>query len=570
MKSFSLLFLVSIFSFSSFSQKTAFELDSNTTCTYNELITFYKTLDNRFDQCLLTEQGITDSGKPLHLLVLSKDRIFTPEDARKKGKTVILINNGIHPGEPEGMDAAAMLARDLLESKKLSDQLVICIIPVYNIGGMLNRGTSRVNQNGPREYGFRGNARNYDLNRDFIKTDSRNSQSFQEIFQRWKPDLFMDTHTSNGADYQHIMTLIETQNDKLNSEIQEFGGKLTKNLYKKMKAEGYDMVPYVNSLKGTPESGIASFLETPRYSTGYAALHHVIGYMPETHMWKSYPQRVRSTYALLKSFVSLNTEQITELKNARQKVKENVKKQTEFPLTWKLDTTRFEKIDFHGYESGQKTSLVTGMPRLYYDHSKPFTKSIPYYNRYVVDIAIKKPKAYIVPQGWTRVIELLRINGVKMQPLAKDQAIKTETYYIENYKTSPAPYEGHYTHSEVKLKPVIQDILFYAGDWVIETNQEANRYIIETLEPQAHDSFFNWNFFDSILGQKEYFSPYIFEETAFAILEEDSLLKTEFENLKKSDDKFRTNSRAQLDWIYKRSPYYEKTHLRYPVGRIVN
>jgi hypothetical protein len=564
-----LLLFFFLASYSLQAQKTAFELDSNTTYTYQELIDFYKILDKKHSQCRLFEEGKTDNGKPLHLLVLSKDKIFSPEEAHKSGKTVILINNGIHPGEPEGMDAAAMLARDLLEGNKLSKDLVICIIPVYNIGGMLNRGTSRVNQNGPNEYGFRGNSRNFDLNRDFIKTDSRNSQSFQAIFQKWKPDLFMDTHTSNGADYQYIMTLIDTQNSKLHPELQPFAKEFTGNLYSKMKTSGYTMVPYVNSFKNTPESGIMSFLETPRYSTGYAALHHVIGYMPETHMWKPYPQRVRSTYSLLSHFIDLNSQQIAQLKQAKKATKERVINQTEFPLTWKLDTTKYESLEFLGYESGEKQSLVTGQNRLFYDRKKPFTKTIRYYNQYKPELSITKPKAYIIPQGWSRVIELLKLNGVKMQPLPNDQKMEVEMYYIESFKTSPSPYEGHYMHSDVQLKPVTQQVQFYKGDWLIETNQEANRYLIETLEPQAHDSFFNWNFFDSVLGQKEYFSAYIFEEEAYKLLQESPTLKAEFGKLKSEDEKFKSNARAQLDWIYKKSPYYEKTHMRYPVGRII-
>jgi hypothetical protein len=563
-----LVLLLLLATYSSFAQKTAFELDSNSTFSYANLIEYYQDLDQKYEQAQLQKHGLTDSGKPLHLLVISQDQTFKPEEARKKGKTVIFINNGIHPGEPEGIDASAMLARDILKENKLSNDLVICIVPIYNIGGMLNRGTSRVNQNGPKEYGFRGNAKNYDLNRDFIKTDSKNSQSFQEIFQQWKPDLFMDTHTSNGADYQYIMTLIDTQNSKLHPELQPFAKELTESLYTKMKATGYPMIPYVNSFKGTPESGIVSFLETPRYSTGYASLNQVIGYMPETHMWKPYAQRVSSTYALLQHFIDLNPQQIARLKQARKATKESVIKQMEFPLTWKLDTTRYETLEFLGYESGEKPSSVTGLNRLFYDREKPFVKSIRYYNQYKPEIVITKPMAYIVPQGWTRVIELLKINGVEMRPLAEDQKMEVEMYYIESYKTSPSPYEGHYMHSDVQLKSVNQEVQFYKGDVMIYTNQEANRYLIETLEPQAHDSFFNWNFFDSILGQKEHFSAYIFEEEAYKLLQENPILKAEFEKRKAEDEKFKTNARAQLDWIYKRSPYYEKTHLRYPIARL--
>jgi hypothetical protein len=551
-----------------FAQITAFEKDSNTTCTYPELMAFYKTLAAQYPSARLFTEGPTDSGHPLNLLVISEDKVFSPEEARKRGKTVLLVNNGIHPGEPEGMDAAAMLARDILRAKSLPKDLVLCIIPVYNIGGMLNRGVSRVNQNGPKEYGFRGNALNYDLNRDFIKADSKNSQSFQAIFQKWKPDLFMDTHTSNGADYQHIMTLIDTQNDKLQAALQPLGKSYTASLYARMKASGYDMVPYVNGFRGAPENGIVSFLESPRYSTGYAALHHVVGYMPETHMWKSYPERVHATYTLLKHFISPSPEQITQIRTARKAAYEEVKRQKTFPLTWKVDTTRYDQIPFMGLASGQKKSLVTGLDRLYYDRTQPFTKTIPYYNRFVADVSIEKPAAYLIPQGWTKAIQLLQLNGVKMKALEKDQKMEVEVYYIESYKTSPMPYEGHYTHSDVKLKTVKQEVPLYRGDWIIETGQDADRYLVETLEPQATDSYFNWNFFDSILGQKEHYSAYIFEEEAYKLLQENPAWKAEFEALKSKDEKFKNSSRAQLDWIYKKSPYYERTHLRYPVFRL--
>src|SRR5690606_29098838 len=175
-------------------------------------------------------------------------------------------------GEPEGIDASMMLIRDLLIKDAVPDNVVLCFIPVYNIDGMLNRGVSRVNQNGPEQYGFRGNRQNLDLNRDFIKTDSRNSQTFQEIFNRWDPDVFIDNHASNGADYQYVMTLIDTQPDKLNTILADYMLKnYTQELYNRMEGEGYRLVPYVDSRGETPESGIVSFLENPRYSTGYAA-----------------------------------------------------------------------------------------------------------------------------------------------------------------------------------------------------------------------------------------------------------------------------------------------------------
>lgn len=551
-----------------YAQQTAFERHNNMTATYEEVVLFYQELDDRYEACSLLTYGITDSGKPLHLFVIAKDGNFDPKQIQRENKIIALINNGIHPGEPEGIDASMMLARNLLQQGSLPDNVIICIIPVYNIGGMLNRGVSRVNQNGPEVYGFRGNSRNLDLNRDFIKTDSRNSRVFQEIFHQWKPHVFMDTHASNGADYQYIMTLIDTQRDKLHPALQDIGSQFTSTLYDLMERSGFEMIPYVSFRQRTPASGIVSFLENPRYSTGYAALHHTIGYMPETHMWKPYHQRVQSTYTLLQHFINVADEHVAEISFSRQKALEQSRKQTDFVLSWQLDTSRWDTIIFKGFESGTKPSDVSGLSRLYYDRNKPYTITIPYFNRYKPAVKVEKPYAYIIPQAWHDVVDLLRLNGTEIQQLEQDTVLELEMYYITDYQTARNPYEGHYPHSQVQVKPQTQHIQCYAGDYAVITNQTGNRYIVETLEPHAPDSFFNWNFFDSILSQKEYFSDYIFEDEAFRLLQGDSEFKKAFESAKAKDENLRNSGREQLDWIYKQSNYYEKTHLRYPIGRL--
>ncbi len=553
-------------------QKIPYELDAkkNTTVTYQELVDYYSSLLKGRRDAKIIDVGLTDVGKPLQVIVLSKDGDFDPKIIKAKGKAVMLINNGIHPGEPEGIDASMMFVRDLLTENKLPDNLVLCVIPVYNIAGMLNRGESRVNQNGPTEYGFRGSRQHYDLNRDFIKGDTRNSRLFQKIFNTWDPDVFFDTHTSNGADYQYVMTLIETHKDKLHKELAPYmKSKFTDELYKRMEKAGFPMVPYVNSKGETPESGLVSFLESPRYSTGYAALHNTIGYMPETHMWKPYQQRVESTYALMKSLYEVTIKESKDLVALRKRIKQMLVDQVEFPVSWSLDTSRVESINFMGFESGKKKSEVSGEDRLYYDRSKPFQKQVPYFSSYKPNVVIKKPKAYIIPQAYDRLIELMKTNSVQMRQLGKDQVIDVEMYYISSYKTQSSAYEGHYPHHSVEVSSKKMKVPFYAGDWVVETNQPMNRYIVETLEPQGMDSFFNWNFFDAILSQKEYFSAYIFEDTAAELLRNDLKLKKEFEDAKKADPKLAGSGRAQLEWIYKRTHHYEHNYGLYPVGRLL-
>jgi len=541
------------------------------TATYDQAIAHYTSLTKSYSQAKLLSYGTTDFGKPLHVLVLSRDKIFDPISVRKANKRILLINNGIHPGEPEGIDASMMLARDLLKDNLLPKDVVICIIPVYNIDGSFNRtGTSRANQNGPVAYGFRGNSKNYDLNRDFIKSDSQNSLAFQQIFNTWQPEIFVDTHTSNGADYQYTMTLIPTHKDKMNPILAGYlNGTMLPSLYEKMAAVGYEMTPYVNSVEETPDEGITGFLESPRYSTGYTTLHNTIGFMPETHMLKAYEKRVDATYKLLKIYIDIVERDAKLIGENKKKADEEVARQQNFALEWKLNNKVFEMFDFKGYAAKYKPSEVSGLDRLYYDRAEPYTKPIKYWNTFEASTTITKPKAYIIPQAWSKVIALLKLNNVKVATLAADQKIAAESYYIADYKTGTKPYEGHYLHSAVKLNPVKESLQYYKGDYVVFVNQPTNRYIVETLEPQGMDSFFTWNFFDSVLSMKEHFSAYVFEDTAAELLKKDPLIKKKLEEEKGKNPDLAKNAAAQLEFVYKNSSYFEKTYNRYPIARIL-
>lgn len=112
MKQLLFISLYSIFCFSSKAQQTVFEQSDGTqTATYQQVIQWYKDLA-KYPQIKVIESGSTDAGKPLHLVLVSNDKKFEPDAWHRQKKVVILINNGIHPGEPDGIDASMMLVRD--------------------------------------------------------------------------------------------------------------------------------------------------------------------------------------------------------------------------------------------------------------------------------------------------------------------------------------------------------------------------------------------------------------------------------------------------------------------------
>ncbi|MBD2755215.1 hypothetical protein IC230_20105 [Spirosoma sp. BT704] len=544
---------------------TPYERDTNQTATYAQIIDWYQQLDRKYDQAKLIEIGKTDVGKPLHLFLLAADKQFTSRPDR----VTLLINNGIHPGEPEGIDACMMLARDLLKVNKLPKNVLVAIVPVFNVGGCLNRGVSRVNQNGPESYGFRGNARNLNLNRDFIKAEAQNTQAFQAMYQSLKPQVFIDNHTSDGADYQHVLTYFATQKDKLHPAV---SGYMTKTfqpeLDKMLTVKGFPSAPYVNHPGDTPENGLIGYNDSPRYTTGYAALFNCFGFTLETHMWKPYPPRVRASYVFDEAVMRLCESEAQTILTNQKRANEAIKTQITFPLSYKLDRNKVDSVTFLGYAAAYKPSDVSGLKRLYYDHSKPYKKRVPYLNNFVVDTQVDKPRYYIIPQAWPEVIRQLKRNGVTVQTLSNDTLITVSTYYITDYKSPQRPYEGHFIHTGVNVRTESQPIQFYKGDYLIQPNQPTNRYIVETLEPQGVDSFFAWNFFDSILDQKEYFSGYIFEDTAAELLKKDPALRKQLDEKRATDKAFAESANAQLDFIYRQTTYYEKTHNRYPVYRL--
>ncbi len=538
----------------------------NTSASYEEAIGTYTRLAEENPDVRFDVVGSTDIGRPLHLFVI--DRPST------QPKATVLVNNGIHPGEPCGIDASLLLAEHLLDENNplssLLDHVTVAIVPVYNIGGALRRGKpTRANQNGPEEYGFRGNARNLDLNRDFIKAEAANTRSFYTLFHQLKPHVVIDTHTSNGADYSYVMTMISTQPDKAGYLIGNYlKEKMTPALYKAMEQKAYAMIPYVNTIGKIPDDGIRDFLETPRYTTGYTALFNTIGFTSETHMLKPFAQRVESTYLFLHAVLAYTHEHFEEIIELKATSDREVENQKIFPLNWELDTTQWRMIPFKGYEAETPKSKVTGEQRLKYNRARPFEREIRYYDHYRVNTEVEAPRGYIIPQAWREVIERFELNHVEMTRVKSDTTMNLEVYYIDEFSASPSPYEGRHVKTVTSLRKTIETVTVYSGDYLVYTDQKVNRFIVETLEPEGVDSYFRWGFFDSVLQQKEWYSDYVFEDTAEEMLANDAALKQEFEAAKAADEQLKSSPRAQLYWLYKRSEFYEETPNRYPIYRM--
>lgn len=552
---------------------TVFELSNGTeSASYEEGMWWWTQLDEAFDEVNIIEMGTTDDGEPLSLIIIDKEGTTKIDPLAKRKKNVIFINNGIHPGEPDGIDASMLLARNILTNDTLNVLLnnnILAIIPYYNIGGAKNRGShSRANQDGPLEYGFRGNAQNLDLNRDFIKNDSRNAQSFVEIFQMLDPDMFIETHVSNGANYQYTLTCLPTLHQKLDAPLGDyFKTKWLDLMYNQMADDKEVMCPYVNVFEIAPDSGIAAFIDGPRYSTGYAALFQTPGFITETLMLKPFKDRVNATYTFLKNILILANKE-TSLRAKRLAAREELQDKKALYLDWSIDTKQFDWLRFEGYQAVYKNSEITGSEILTFDALQPKSMDIKYYNKAVGQEEEKVPQYFVLERGYYRVKELLKLNKVNYTKLQSDSLIEVTVFNIDTFSTVNSAYEGHYQHFGTRYFKMVRKIKLNKGTWLIATNQKARRFLMEVLIPSAPDSYFNWNFFDTRLQQKEWYSTYVFEGKAAEMLKQNPNLKREFEQKLQLDTAFANNPRARLYFLYQHSSCYEPQHKILPVYAI--
>jgi hypothetical protein len=493
--------------------------------------------------------GETPQGKELKVIIVSKDKAFSPEQAKKTGKAIILIQNGIHPGEIEGKDACMLLLREILVTKEKEhflDNIILLIIPVLNIDGHERLSPfNRPNQNGPKKMGWRTNALNLNLNRDYLKADTPEIRSFLKLFNDWLPDFMIDNHTTNGADYQYHVTYgIETHQNIDRSLLSWIEKKYMPHLIQKVEADGFIIGPYMEFKSGTIESGIVDLPSLPRLSHGYCATQNRVCLLVETHSLKPFANRVLSTKSMMEhtiSFVNDNQKEIITLNRQadKQTLKNYLIDKKKFPLVL-AGNGKFDKFLFKGFEWYDEHSEITGTPVRKYTN-EPIEIEIPIFNKANSLKKIIVPDAYLVPPEFTNVIDVIKAHQINFDILNGRKKLNVEKYKFKNVKFAQIPYEGRQllsfncsvSNELVELEP---------GTLVIFTNQRELRVIVSLLEPEATDSFVNWGFFNAFFERKEYAEDYIMEPYAKKMIEENPALRSEFYKKLNEDEKFNNNS----------------------------
>ena len=559
-------------------QTLAEQTDYHKTWNYDDTIAFSKRLDKASDKIVYRSFGKSGQGRDLPLLIASDDGTFTPEAAHKKGKAIIFIQAGIHAGEIDGKDAGLALLRDAVITKtrpELLKDVVVLYVPIYSVDGHENSNPyMRINQNGPDEMGFRANATNLNLNRDYMKADAPETRGWLALWNEWKPDFFIDCHVTDGADFQYNVTYEYAHFQEVSPLLknwmdEHFDGKVVP----KVESEGNLLTHYVEFAGREVTGGIATFIATPRFATGYTPLRNRIGLLIETHSWKPYRSRVRGTYDVLRYTI----EEIAATKASLFDVNKKADAETvergktydpsrRFPLT--LDVTeKSTPFAFKGLEYKIEDSTISGGKMIVYG-TKPLNITIPRYDEGRVVASVAPPLYYIIPPEWKDVIGVLQMHGVKFETIKKPMTVEVESYRLTQPKWATSSFENRVTLT-CKQTPVTETRTYPVGSIIVPMAQDAANVAIHLLEPNGPDSFVYWGFFDSVFEQKEYGESYIIEKVAREMLAKNPNLQKEFDERLK-DPAFAKSPRARLQFFYERSPYYLNQKVGvYPVGRIV-
>jgi hypothetical protein len=557
--------------------------DYRTTPTYDETRAYIERIDAESPLIRLTSFGKTGEGRDLMLVVAAKNADkMTPESARKQGKAVILIQACIHAGESDGKDAGLALLRDIAITKtrqNLLENAVVLFEPIYNADGHERRSPyNRINQNGPEEMGWRGNGRNINLNRDYIKADELETQAWLRLWNRWQPDLFIDCHVTNGADYQYNLTYQFEHHETVAPGVRNWLAEaVEKRIVPNTEKAGNLLAPYLSFRDNRDLTrGIDEFLSTPRFATAYPVLRNRPAILLETHMLKNYKSRVLATYDFLRfTLEEINQNKESLLNAGRQADAETVAAfgkydaNRRFPLSLEL-TDKSNPFELKAVASKVEKSDVSGGNWVQFDAAKPITLTVPFYNEARVAAAVAPPAAYIVPPVWTEVVERLELHGLKIERTTKPQVFEVEMYRLTQPKYAPASFESRVLLTDFKSATFTEKREFPAGSVIVKLDQPNAKAAVHLLEPIAPDSLLRWGFFNPIFEQKEYGESYVLEKLAREMLAKDADLKREFEERLKTDESFAKSPRARLNFFFERSPYFDKNIGLYPVGRITN
>ena len=545
------------------------------TDSYEGTIAYAKLLAKQFKEVHYQSIGTTAQGREIPLLIVDENGYTKPKKIRKSGKNIILVESCIHPGEPNGKDAMFLLVRNMLADREYRDLLSdfsFLFIPVLSPDGLANFSPyNRINQNGPKQMGWRVNAQGLNLNRDFTKLDSPELRGFVAMFNHWQPDLFFDTHATDGADYQYVTTYSIEDFGNYDKGLSSWLGKVWEPEIKNAMMDlGMPITRYIEFHPwGDPTASLYDQSFSAMFSEAYTTARNCPGILLETHMLKPYKDRVLSTYHMIVETLKIIRNDKANFNNLLTQAKKNDLTLKEIPIKMQSELNDTIWENFLGYHFDTVHSDITGGWYYTYDPTRPETRKTRRIRSSRPEKMLSVPKEYIIPAQYAEVIDIVKAHGFEMNLLKTEKTLNVSTYRFSNVSFVPTPSEGHCRVAHFDAEEITKDVTFPKGSAVVKTSQNGIRLLMNLLEPEMQGSLFEWGFFNHVLQRVEYFEIYKMEPMAKAMLAADPFLEDQFKQWKASFPKDKQPSQyAIMNWFYERSPYCDKNYLVYPLGMV--
>ncbi len=543
---------------------------------YDESVEYSKQLASASEFIHYASIGVSPQGRDIPVLIIDKNNNFNPEAVKNSGNAILFIEACIHPGESEGKDAGFMLIRDIIIHEKypeLLENTTVLFIPILNVDGHERFSPySRINQNGPKEMGWRTTAQNYNMNRDFVKADSPEMRYWLKFFNQWMPDMFIDIHTTDGADYEYSLTYAMHNMGDMSIEHTNWQNNYLTKVEKKLEKDDVLIFPYVSFRRWhDPRSGLVRRTASPRFSTGYLASQNRPALLVETHMLKDYKTRVDATYHLLRHTIEIIDKEHKDLQEINQKADIEAAKLAgkEFTLDYYTSQHDSTTVKFKGVDYDIVTSDLTNGDWIQF-RDKPKEYELVLFEKLMKGETVDLPEAYIIPVEWSDVIDRLQLHGIEFKVLDKDKKMNVSSYKFSNVQFANFPFEGRQMVRNFNYETINIEKEFKKGSVIVPVNQRSAKLIAHLLEPAGPDSFIRWGFFNTIFERKEYVETYVMEKMAREMIKDNPELKIQFEKAVEENPELYSNQWAKLYWFFERTPYWDQQKDVYPVGRIFN
>jgi murein tripeptide amidase MpaA len=557
---------------------TPFELSNGTESPrYADTMKWFHKLAAASPHAKMFSFGVSPQGRDIPYFVAARGGEFQPQQAHGSFKAIVLIQNGIHPGEIEGKDASMLLLREILitkEKEHLLDNLILLVIPILNVDGHERSSpANRPNQNGPRVMGWRTTSHNLNLNRDYMKADAPEMQALLRLTSAWLPDFIIDNHTTDGADFQYDITYGIERHENIDRQLGDWStGKFMPSILREVESRGFLTAPYVDVEGNDLTKGIVLDAGLPRFSTGYAALQNRIGLLVETHSLKPFEERVFSTKAMNEAALFFLNAHTPEFKRLNKEADERAVRSLcithePLPLTFSI-SEESRPFPFKGYESTAEESPITGSKVIQFSRT-PKEFDVPLYEKAVVRSSVIVPEAYCIPEQFAPLAGRLAFHDIDVESLRGSHECLVELYRLHKPQFTPSPYEGRQGVT-CEVEAYQERITLPHGTLIVPTHQRSVRVLTHLLEPQSPDSYLQWGFFNAFFERKEYAEPYVMEPIAREMLQRDEVLREEFYKKLDQDPDFRNDPNARLDFFYDRSIYRDIARGVYPIARIID